>query len=75
MKCFGVSGSLRFLSILKGHNVNQEFQRGNRLSEGIDRLSPFPLYFSLLSLVRTALHYLNAWNRLFGWQILGSGDF
>ena len=27
-------------------------------------LSPVPLYFSSLSLLRTALHYLNAWNRL-----------
>ena len=27
-------------------------------------LSPAPLYFSSLSLLRTALHYLNAWNRL-----------
>ena len=26
--------------------------------------SPVPLYFSSLSLFRTALHYLNAWNRL-----------
>ena len=25
---------------------------------------PSPLYFSSLSLLRTALHYLNAWNRL-----------
>ena len=28
------------------------------------KLSPVPLYFSSLSLLRTALHYLNAWNRL-----------
>ena len=28
------------------------------------RLSPVPLYFSSLSLLRTALLYLNAWNRL-----------
>ena len=28
-------------------------------------LSPVPLYFSSLSLLRTALYYLNAWNRLF----------
>ena len=27
-------------------------------------LSPVPLYFSSLSLLCTALHYLNAWNRL-----------
>ena len=27
-------------------------------------LSPVPLYFSSLSLLRTALHYLIAWNRL-----------
>ena len=27
--------------------------------------SPVPLYFSSLSLLRTALHYLSAWNRLF----------
>ena len=27
-------------------------------------LSPVPLYFSSLSLLHTALHYLNAWNRL-----------
>ena len=27
-------------------------------------LSPAPLYFSSLSLLHTALHYLNAWNRL-----------
>ena len=27
-------------------------------------LSPVPLYFSSLSFLRTALHYLNAWNRL-----------
>ena len=27
-------------------------------------LSPVPVYFSSLSLLRTALHYLNAWNRL-----------
>ena len=27
-------------------------------------LSPVPLYFSSLSSPRTALHYLNAWNRL-----------
>ena len=27
-------------------------------------LSPVPLYFSSLSLLRTALHYPNAWNRL-----------
>jgi len=27
-------------------------------------LSLVPLYFSSLSLLRTALHYLNAWNRL-----------
>ena len=27
-------------------------------------LSPVPLYFLSLSLLRTALHYLNAWNRL-----------
>ena len=27
-------------------------------------LSPVPLYFSSLSLLRTALHYLKAWNRL-----------
>ena len=30
-------------------------------------LSPVPLYFSSLSLLRTALHYLNAWNRLMLW--------
>ena len=29
-------------------------------------LSPVPLYFSSLSLLCTALHYLNAWNRLEG---------
>ena len=29
-------------------------------------LSPVPLYFSSLSLLRTALHYLNASNRLTG---------
>ena len=28
-------------------------------------LSPVPLYFSSHSLLRTALHYLNVWNRLF----------
>ena len=28
-------------------------------------LSPVPLYFSSLSLLRTALHYLNAWNKLY----------
>ena len=27
-------------------------------------LSPVPVYFSSLSLLRTALHHLNAWNRL-----------
>ena len=27
-------------------------------------LSPVPLYFSSVSLLRTTLHYLNAWNRL-----------
>ena len=27
-------------------------------------LSPVPLFFSSLSFLRTALHYLNAWNRL-----------
>ena len=32
-------------------------------------LSPVPLYFSSLSLIRTALHYLNAWNRLVEWKI------
>ena len=35
-------------------------------------LSPVPLYFSSLSLLRTALHYLNAWNRLRivkGWAV------
>ena len=30
-------------------------------------LSPVPLYFSSLFLLRTALHYLNAWNRLQFW--------
>ena len=42
-------------------------------SEGGERwaapLSPAPLYFSSLSLLRTALHYLNAWNRLFPWSL------
>ena len=57
MECFGVSGSLRFLSILKGHNVNQEFQRGNRLSGGIDRLSPSPplLFIAFFSSHRSPL--------------------
>ena len=33
-------------------------------------LSPVPLYFLSLSLLRTALHYLNVWNRLpeVGWR-------
>ena len=35
-----------------------------RLSIACSRLSPVPLYFSSLSLPCTALHYLNAWNRL-----------
>ena len=30
-------------------------------------LSPVLLYFSSLSLLRTVLHYLNAWNRLKSW--------
>ena len=30
-------------------------------------LSPVPLYFSSLFFLRTALHYLNAWNRLQFW--------
>jgi len=29
-----------------------------------ERCPLVPLYFSSLSLLRTALHYLNAWNRL-----------
>ena len=33
-------------------------------------LSRVPLYFSSLSLLRTALHYLNAWNRLLIYQNL-----
>ena len=37
--------------------------RKNKAREG-ERCSPAPLYFSSLSLLRTALHYLNAWNRL-----------
>ena len=36
-------------------------------------LSPVPLYFSSLSLLRTALHYLNAWNRLFKLRPAGRG--
>ena len=41
-------------------------------------LSPVPLYFSSLSLLRTALHYLNAWNRLLlskQWFYTISGPF
>ena len=37
-------------------------------------LSPVPLYFSSLSLLRTALHYLNAWNRLFKLRPAGWGN-
>ena len=36
-------------------------------------LSPVPLYFSSLSSLRTALHYLNAWNRL-AWRLQGEGE-
>ena len=36
-------------------------------------LSPVPLYFSMLSLLRTALHYLNAWNRLVSPTTISSG--
>ena len=35
------------------------------MREGAAPLSPVPLYFSSLSLRRTALHYLNAWNKLY----------
>ena len=35
-------------------------------------LSPVPLYFSSLSLLHTALHYLNAWNRLSRWRQCGT---
>ena len=35
------------------------------MREGTAPLSPVPLYFSSLSLLRTALHYLNAWNKLY----------
>ena len=37
-------------------------------------LSPIPFYFSLLSSLRTALHYLNAWNRLFKLRPAGRGN-
>ena len=37
-------------------------------------LFPVPLYFSSLSLLRTALHYLNAWNRLFKLRPAGRGN-
>ena len=41
-----------------GSGAKKKGARKNK-SEGV------PLYFSSLSLLRTALHYLNAWNRLY----------
>ena len=43
---------------VKGTRKNKSEGRGEA------PLSPVPLYFSSVSLLRTALHYLNAWNRL-----------
>ena len=50
----------------KGARKNKsEGGGGGEVREGTPApLSPVPLYFSSLSLLRTALHYLNAWNRL-----------
>ena len=48
----------------KGARKNKS-EGGGEVREGTPApLSPVPLYFSSLSLLRTALHYLNAWNRL-----------
>ena len=57
------------LSKLTNHRVYQDLVYRNVLLLKIltsvpAPLSPVPLYFSSLSLLRTALHYLNAWNRL-----------
>ena len=52
--------------------------RNALLSKSLTRthapLSPIPLYFSSLSLLRIALHYLNAWNRLFKLTHAGRGN-
>ena len=49
-----------------GERCEVKGARKNKSEEGgeVRPLSPAPLYFSSLSLLRTALHYLNAWNRL-----------
>ena len=47
----------------KGARKNKS-EGGGRWERVPAPLSPVPLYFSSLSLFRTALHYLNAWNRL-----------
>ena len=47
---------------------------GGEVREGTTPLSPVPLYFLSLSLLRTALHYLNAWNRLCWGGGGGEGD-
>ena len=44
--------------------VRSKKEREKNKSEGEGEVSPVPLYFLSLSLLRTALHYLNAWNRL-----------
>ena len=48
-------------------HVNKRILACSRRSDSGERCkvnSPVPIYFLSLSLLRTALHYLNAWNRL-----------
>ena len=48
-----------------GSGAKKKGARKNKSEGGGEApLSPAPLYFLSLSLLRTALHYLNAWNRL-----------